>query len=294
MSVRISPTPFPQFIFAAHFHHLATLLIPFLIFALPFRQSYNRMRRINFIVYLLVALLCSTSAPLRAQESLFKTSKGFKWTLSGSSATLAGTAFLMSRNDHGMSALEVGNLSSGNINALDRRFVNSYQHGAANASDFIAIGSGILPVCMFLFPDARHDFSELAHMYAEVSFLNYAFATATKSVVQRPRPFAYNPTVSLDKKLLPDAQRSFFSMHTSTTANYCFFTAMLVQQYSDKKWVKTSTWIAAAVVPIVTGFLRVRGGQHFVTDAASGYLVGAAVGIGVPYLHLKRARKLAH
>ena len=172
--------------------------------------------------------------------------------------------------------------------------MHGYNQGAAIGSDVLAIGSAVLPACAFLFPEARKDFSELAHMYAEVSFLNYAFATATKSTVQRPRPFSYNPTVSLDKKLLPDAQRSFFSMHTSTTASYCFFTAMLVQQYSDKKWVKTSTWIAAAVVPIVTGFLRVRGGQHFVTDVASGYLVGAAVGIGVPYLHLKRARKLAH
>ncbi|MBI1267834.1 MAG: phosphatase PAP2 family protein [Cryomorphaceae bacterium] len=252
------------------------------------------MFQFNIIIYVLIAICCSTSAPLSAQEGMIKTSKGFKWTLTGSSATLAGTAFLMSRNDKGMSAVEVGNLRSSSINAIDKRFVNSYYHGAALASDFVAIGSGILPACAFLFPAARKDLSELAHMYAEVSFLNYAFATSTKSLVQRPRPFTYNTSVLLDEKLLPDARRSFYSMHTSTTASYCFFTAMMVQQYSDKKWVKTSTWIAAAVAPMVTGLLRVRGGQHFVTDVATGYLIGAAVGIGVPYLHLKKARKSTH
>lgn len=172
--------------------------------------------------------------------------------------------------------------------------MNGYNQRAAVGSDVLAIGSGILPACAFLFPKARRDFSDIAHMYAQVSFLNYAFASLTKSAVQRPRPFTYNPTVSIHEKLQPDARRSFYSMHTSTTASYCFYTAMLVQQYSDKGWVKTSTWVAAAIVPMITGVLRVRGGQHFVTDVGSGYVIGAAIGIGIPYLHHKWSQKSTH
>lgn len=172
--------------------------------------------------------------------------------------------------------------------------MSSYNQGAAIGSDVLAIGSAVLPACAFLFPDVRKDFSELAHMYAQVSFLNYAFASMSKSAVQRPRPFTYNPAVDIHEKLQPDAKRSFYSMHTSTAASYCFYTAMLVQQYSDKRWVKTSTWVAAAIVPMITGVLRVRGGQHFATDVGAGYLVGAAIGMGIPYLHLKRAQRSTH
>ena len=43
--------------------------------------------------------------------------------------------------------------------------------------------------------------------------------------------------------------------------------------------------MAAAVVPAITAYLRVKGGKHFYTDVITGYLVGAAVGLIVPELH---------
>jgi len=43
-------------------------------------------------------------------------------------------------------------------------------------------------------------------------------------------------------------------------------------------------WTTAALIPAITGYLRVKGGKHFPTDVVVGYVVGALVGILVPRL----------
>jgi len=59
------------------------------------------------------------------------------------------------------------------------------------------------------------------------------------------------------------------------------------------RW-KPIVWTAAATIPAITGYLRVRGGRHFPTDVIGGYIVGAAVGCLVPHLHrtIKQAKPL--
>ena len=52
-------------------------------------------------------------------------------------------------------------------------------------------------------------------------------------------------------------------------------------------------WSAAAAYPAVVGLLRMEGGMHHFRDVATGYLVGAAIGYGVPALHEKRSKKRA-
>ena len=44
-------------------------------------------------------------------------------------------------------------------------------------------------------------------------------------------------------------------------------------------------WAVAASIPAVTGYLRVRAGRHYVTDVATGYALGAAIGWLVPTIH---------
>ncbi|MBN8679589.1 MAG: hypothetical protein J0M29_15270 [Chitinophagales bacterium] len=41
----------------------------------------------------------------------------------------------------------------------------------------------------------------------------------------------------------------------------------------------------ASAIPAITGFLRMRAGQHFFTDVAVGYSIGATIGYLIPVLH---------
>ena len=108
-----------------------------------------------------------------------------------------------------------------------------------------------------------------------------------KNAVRRPRPFVYNPdpTIPLNIKLKPDARRSFFSGHTSTTAAMSFLTAKMYSDFHPNSDARPFFWGAAAIIPAATGYLRVRGGKHFPTDVITGYIVGTLVGILVPALH---------
>jgi len=98
--------------------------------------------------------------------------------------------------------------------------------------------------------------------------------------------------VPLEKKLTPDSQLSFFSGHTSATATATFFTAKIWSDYNpESKW-KPVVWTAAAAVPAVAGYLRVKAGKHYVSDVVTGYAVGALVGYFVPHLHkIKKGEK---
>ena len=75
---------------------------------------------------------------------------------------------------------------------------------------------------------------------------------------------------------------------TTSEAMVCFFAASLIDYYyiaNDAKWLKIINWGTAATIPIITGYLRTEAGKHFYTDVAGGYIIGAAIGLGVPMLH---------
>jgi membrane-associated phospholipid phosphatase len=44
-------------------------------------------------------------------------------------------------------------------------------------------------------------------------------------------------------------------------------------------------WGAAAIIPAVVAYFRIKAGKHFLTDNLVGYAVGATVGVLVPRLH---------
>ena len=75
-----------------------------------------------------------------------------------------------------------------------------------------------------------------------------------------------------------------------TAANTFFAAKVFSDYYPDSKW-KPVVWTAAATIPAITGYLRVKGGRHFTTDVITGYAVGAAVGYLVPHFHKKKKAK---
>ncbi|MBK9504150.1 MAG: phosphatase PAP2 family protein [Bacteroidetes bacterium] len=127
-----------------------------------------------------------------------------------------------------------------------------------------------------------------AIVYAEGAVLTYGVTEVLKSAIGRNRPYTYNDNYSADYRLRKDPTSSFPSGHTSSTAYNCFFAASLIDYYyiaNDDKWLKIINWGTAATIPIITGYLRTEAGKHFYTDVAGGYIIGAAIGLGVPMLH---------
>lgn len=188
--------------------------------------------------------------------------------------------------------LELENLDPNSINNFDRNTTKQYSFSAHNTSDVFWYGSTAMPLLFLAGKKSRKTFGKIYMLYGEVVFVNTGLTLLTKYTVRRARPFVYNNVAPISEKMDANAKASFFSGHTSITAANMFFTASVFEDYyPDSKW-KPVVWGAAATIPAITGYLRVKGGRHFPTDVIVGYAVGAAVGYFIPKLHKKKKKEL--
>jgi membrane-associated phospholipid phosphatase len=196
---------------------------------------------------------------------------------------LMGAALIVDRNKPNA---VFGSYSKQDIWRFDRHFVRPINHRAATASDVFMFTSLGAPALLLIDKKIRRDKSFYI-MWAEVMVLNAGFTQITKALVDRPRPYAYATNSDPQTVTGKEPLRSFFSGHTSYTAASMFFVAKVYHDYHPHSPWRYVLWANAAVTPAVTGFLRVRAGKHFPTDVTVGYIVGAATGFLVPYVHQK-------
>lgn len=185
----------------------------------------------------------------------------------------------------GLTEAQVLALNAQDVPAFDRPTIQNYSASARKTSDILLLSGLGTPVLLALDPTIRRDYQTIGTMYAETMLLNYMLTDLTKQLALRPRPFTYNPNVSLAEKMEQDAHLSFFSGHTSAVAAASFFTAKVYHDYHPNNPETPWIWAAAAALPAATAFFRVEGGKHFPSDVLIGYLVGAGVGLLVPELH---------
>ena len=196
-----------------------------------------------------------------------------------------GSSYLVGNSVQGFRPEQIANLDRARVIAFDRVATYNQSLSAGKTSDYLSMGSKFLPVLFLAGDRTRSDFQEIALLYAETYMVANGLTTLTKSAVGRPRPFVFNEEVPVNKKLGKGARYSFFSGHTSKTAAMTFFTAKVFADFHpDSEW-RPFIWAAAAAVPAVTGYMRVRSGNHYPTDVMVGYAVGALSGILVPQLH---------
>lgn len=184
-------------------------------------------------------------------------------------------------------------LNSQDVNAFDRFATNNYSLSANKASDVFWASSHVLPFLFLTKKKTRKDFAVGALLYSEVLFITTGITLIIKSTTKRTRPFVYNSDAPLDKKLTRNARTSFLSGHTSITAANCFFTAKVFSDYYPESQWKPAVWTTAAIIPAITGYLRVKAGKHFPTDTIAGYLLGATTGVLIPHLHKKKMDKVS-
>ncbi|MET0591632.1 MAG: phosphatase PAP2 family protein [Polyangiaceae bacterium] len=132
-------------------------------------------------------------------------------------------------------------------------------------------------------------------IYAEVVAANYALNTAVKLTFPRLRPCNYDG-ITCGKSgggQRKDDSLSFYSGHTSTAfaaalgGSYLFAAAH--PDLAARSWLfGTETALAT-----MTAIWRIRAGKHYYSDVAVGFLVGSAIGVGIPLLEGIRYRPSA-
>lgn len=175
--------------------------------------------------------------------------------------------------------------------AFDRQATFNWDPHAARTSDLLLVAGigGALAMAVIHRPTPGMG-APLAIM-GESALLTIGLTDLVKNVTHRARPYVYNPDVPDGVRMASAGYVSFWSGHTANTAALTFACAQLVQQSDASSTTKTITWTAAIVWPMAVGFYRVKAGKHYPTDAIAGYIIGAGIGLAVPYIHQLGQRK---
>ncbi|MEE4311045.1 MAG: phosphatase PAP2 family protein [candidate division KSB1 bacterium] len=182
---------------------------------------------------------------------------------------------------------DVAKLSPEKVNRFDRIAIRQYSQKAAKLSDWSLYQNAMLPVLMLFDSRATNDCEKLGIMFLESHMLNFALTGITKDLVKRARPYVYNSSVPLRRKLTKNARRSFFSGHTSVAFTGAALYASLYSEYHPESRWKTHIWILSLTSASITGYLRVRAGKHFPSDVIAGAIAGTLSGLLVPEFHVK-------
>ncbi len=201
----------------------------------------------------------------------------------GAAGTL--TSLLLRSQNEALSLHQVNTLDKERLSAWGQAATKNYSPSLQRASDILLTASYAFPLGTLLIPEARQDIGMISVMLVEGILLNEMLTGITKNLVNRPRPFAYNPDLGNEIRTESGNNLSFISGHTSYTAMFSFFTARVLNSYLENATTRTIVWTGAVLWPALTGYFRYEGGKHFIGDVLVGYTVGAAVGYFIPRLH---------
>jgi len=197
------------------------------------------------------------------------------------------------KNKKELTPAEVASKSKDDVFFLDRFTAGTFRDKADKDSYIPFYGSfAVAPLVALIDKDQRHHYGQVSVMFIETMSAAAASFTLAAGLVKRSRPLVYNTSLPLEDRQDKDAQRSFFAGHTTATAAATFFAAKVYSDFHPDSKLKPYIWTAAAVVPAVVAYQRMRAGKHFLTDNILGYGVGMACGILIPELHKKKNTNL--
>lgn len=235
-----------------------------------------------------VAILSSSLVSLTAQRvSPYELRSDLEIPLLGLGALTTGVSVYLDKRVEPLDMEAIALLDPIKIPGLDRHVTRYYSHKAHQFSNVTALASIAMPFALLLDNQNRQDDigSQILLITLEGALINAGLVNLVKTAVRRPRPFVYNEQAPLELKLKQEARYSFFSGHTSVSSFFTFTGAQLYNDlYPDSRY-RSTVWATAAVLPLLTGYGRMRAGKHFVSDILVGYGVGALIGILVPRLH---------
>lgn len=242
----------------------------------------------NTTLIILSALLISCGGASAQSQSPYETSFKYDGPAIAAGIGLSYLGLTLIKNKDALTATEVASKSKDDVFFIDRFAAGNYSEQADKDSYIPFYGSfAVAPIVALLDKDQRSHFGQISVMFVETMSAAAASFTLAAGLVQRSRPLVYNTNVPLELRQDKDEQRSFFAGHTAATAAATFFAAKVYSDFHPDSKLKPYIWTAAAIIPASVGYLRLKGGKHFLTDNLLGFGVGAACGILVPQLHKK-------
>ena len=170
------------------------------------------------------------------------------------------------------------------INRLDRWTVGYHSQAASIAADATVYSVlSALPLVDLLALGFGRTWGEDLVVYVEALAVDTALQNATNFIVARPRPRTY----AGDPAFVGSAEGylSFYAGHVSTTfAGLAVAAYTMRKRYGEQVW----PWVVGALIASSVAVERVASGHHFPTDVGVAAVVGTGIGIGVPWLHLRR------
>jgi membrane-associated phospholipid phosphatase len=184
-------------------------------------------------------------------------------------------------------------LDRNNFTAIDRwalRLDPSKMSYYANFSDNVLAGIIMLPALTLFDHNIRQDWLDIAMMYAETQIIVntiYLYSPFGPLFQNRYRPAVYYDALGTSGARMTSWNRSsFYSGHVASAAAASFFTAkILCDYYPEMGWKKYLLYGAAAIPPLIEGYLRMKALDHFPSDILVGLGVGALCGILIPEIH---------
>jgi membrane-associated phospholipid phosphatase len=116
-------------------------------------------------------------------------------------------------------------------------------------------------------------------MVGYASVLTYSATTLVKVAAARSRPYTHHDLM-VDAQPTADAYQSFFSGHASVAFAATAVGEKLLDRRAEVKgrrrsfWNRALVWLPAAA----TGYLRIAGDKHYITDVAVGMGAGLLIG----------------
>ena len=169
------------------------------------------------------------------------------------------------------------------INPLDRFFMQPYSSTFDKIGTITQFASLLTPAVLMAAP--MEEWCTIGTMYAESVFLSYGLKELAKNLVNRPRPYMYfegAPEKDIEEG---DWNKSFFSGHTTLSFTGATFASYVFSKYfPESKW-KVPVIVGSYTLATTTAILRMKSGNHFLSDVLVGAVVGSLSGFLVPYLH---------
>ncbi len=181
-------------------------------------------------------------------------------------------------------------LNPEDVNQLDRRVTRYYSPSAKSASDYFFYGSMPLPLVLLFDKHIRKDAAKVGLLYVQALSVTGSLYVTSAMIADRFRPYTYNPSVDMDKRTGGGGKNSFFAGHPAIVTTSTFFMAKVISDYHPEMKNKWILYAAAGSASLATGILRIKAGEHFITDVMVGIPVGAFVGIMVPHIHKNKKK----
>ncbi|WP_299667610.1 phosphatase PAP2 family protein [uncultured Polaribacter sp.] len=210
------------------------------------------------------------------------------WTAGAFAATAGGIYIISKKDSYSDADLIRIRSEKDDINFIDQWAAGNYSESASKLSDIPFALSFAAPFALLFDDEANEHSGQLFGIYLESLATTSALFTISAGLVDRSRPYVYGTDAPLEQRKSVSATRSFYSGHVAATTTATFFAAKVYQDFNPDSPAVPYIWAGAALLPAAVGYLRIKAGQHFLSDVLLGYGLGAIVGYYVPELHKKK------